>query len=450
MSTPTRPEVGPPTPWSFPRPETHRLPNGLTLKAFHLPGQYVISVRTVIPLSTTVERRDREGIAALMSRLLDEGTARHTSEEFAELMERKGIALGAGMSDGGLGVDLDVPRRNLADALDVLRQVLAEPAFPEDEVRRMIRSRLAEIEQERALAPHRAMREFIATHFDASERASRPSAGRPETVSAITREDLVDFHARHVGPEGATMVVAGDLSDLDLPALVAATLGEWRPQLHVVPERPTRAPQRAHDAARIVIVDRPGSVQTEFCIGWDGPDRRAAGWAAYPVLGYVVGGSPTARIDDVLREEKGYTYGIRSSFRPRHAGGLFVTSGSVRSDATVESLGLLLDILQGAREGFSEEELRAGVDFITRTAPGRFATADAVADEAAARALDDLPDDFTTDNLARMRRLTRDDLARAYSEVVTGDWTVVIVGDAGAHAEAVRALGRGPVSVIGA
>ncbi|XVX21304.1 M16 family metallopeptidase [Actinomycetota bacterium] len=450
MSTSTRPAVGAPAAWAFPTPETHRLPNGLTLKAFHLPGQYVISVRTVIPLSTTAERRDREGIAALMARLLDEGTTNHSSEEFAELMERKGIALGAGMSDGGLGVDLDVPSRNLADALEILRQVLAEPAFPEDEVRRMIRSRLAEIEQERALAPHRAMREFIATHFDPAERASRPSAGRPETVSAITREDLVDFHARHVGPEGATVVVAGDLTDVDLPALATATLGEWRPPLHVVPQLPTTPPRTAKDAARIVLVDRPGSVQSELCIGWDGPDRRNPGWAAYPVLGYIVGGSPTARIDDVLREEKGYTYGIRSSFRPRRAGGLFVTSGSVRSDATVESLGLLLDILQQARDGFSEEELRAGVDFITRTAPGRFATADAVADEAAARALDDLPDTFTTDNLARMRALTPEDLSRAFSEVVTGAWTVVIVGDAGAHAEAVRALDRGPVSVIGA
>ena len=112
-----------------------------------------------------------------MARLLDEGTAEHTPEEFAELLERKGIALGASVTDGGLGVDLDVPKRRLAEALDLLRQALAEPVFPEPEVERHRKTRLAQIEQERALAPQRAAQEFISTYFDGADRASRPTAG---------------------------------------------------------------------------------------------------------------------------------------------------------------------------------------------------------------------------------------------------------------------------------
>ena len=95
-----------------------------------------------------------------------------------------------------------------------------------------------------------------------------------------------------------------------------------------------------------------------------------------------------ARLDAVLREEKGYTYGMRSSFRPRIGSGLFVTSGSVRADTTVEALGDALDILEAAREGFTPAETRSGIDFLSQTAPGRYATADAVADEAVARALE--------------------------------------------------------------
>jgi predicted Zn-dependent peptidase len=162
----------------------------------------------------------------------------------------------------------------------------------------------------------------------------------------------------------------------------------------------------------------------------------------------MVGGSPNARVDAVLREEKGYTYGIRSVFRPRRVGGLFLTSGSVRADATVESVRLLLDLLASGRDGFSAEEVRAGVDFISKTAPGRFATADAVADEAVLMALDGLTTDFTTQTLEAMRRLDPDQLTAAYREWVQGEWTVVVVGDARSNADGVRALGIGDVSVV--
>ncbi|MDF2093502.1 pitrilysin family protein [Knoellia sp. 3-2P3] len=444
-----RPEVVPPQPWAFPEPQRHTLSNGISLLAYDIPGQYVVSVRTVLPLPLTVEPREREGVAALTARLLDEGTKRHTSEEFAQLLERKGIAMGAGMSDSGLSVDLDVPKRRLGEALDLLQQALGEPVFPEAEVTRHVKTRLAEIEQERAMAPHRAAREFIATFFDSGERASRPGAGSHETVSSLTRDDFVDFHRRFIGPQGMTVVVAGDLTDLDVAALADESLGQWRTDGQEVAEPSAEPPARAADAARIVLVDRPGSVQSELSVGCAGPDRRAeGGWAAYPVLAFVVGGSPNARVDAVLREEKGFTYGIRSSFRPRRRGGLFLTNGSVRADSTVESVKLLLEILESGREGFNEAEVRAGIDFISKTAPGRYATADAVADEAATMALDGLTTQFTTDNLLAMQALDGDALVQAYRRWVDGQWTVVVVGDAGLYADQLKELGRGEVTVV--
>ena len=446
--TPPEPPVQPPAPWQFATPTRHTLANGIELLAYDIPGQYVISVRTVLPFPLSVEPREVEGVATIMARLLDEGTAEHSPEEFAELLERKGIALGASVTDGGLGVDLDVPKRRLAEALDLLRQALAEPVFPEPEVERHRKTRLAQIEQERALAPQRAAQEFISTYFDGSDRASRPTAGTTTTITALTRQHVVDFHAERVGPTGMTAVVAGDLSGLDLVTMAEETLGTWVSLTHV-PAPAATAPRRAGDAARVVFVDRPGSVQSELLVGWAGPDRHTTtGWAAYPVLGFMVGGSPNARIDAVLREEKGYTYGIRSVFRPRSSGGLFLTSGSVRADATVESVRLLLEILDGAREGFGAEEVRAGVDFVSKTAPGRYATADAVADEASSMALEGLTTEFTTRNLEQIRELQPQQLHDAYRRWVQGEWTVVVVGDASTYADAIRALGVGEVTVV--
>ncbi len=448
-STIARPEVHPPLPWSFPAARRSGLGNGLGVVSYDIPGQYVISVRLAVPMPLELEPRELEGIGTIMSRTLDEGTARHTAEEFAELLERKGIALGAGVSESGLTVDVDVPKRNLSAALDLLSQAVREPAFFANEVSRHVKIRLAEIDQERAQPAQRAAIEFIATYFDADERASRPTAGTKATVSAITPQDLLTFHAAHVVPSGSTIVVAGDLSDVDLVAEVESALGSWSPSS---PGRQVVEPREAavaDDAARIVFLDRPGSVQTEFYIGCPGPDRRVeGGWAPYPVLGFVVGGSPNARVDAVLREDKGFTYGIRSGFRARRCGGMFLTSGSVREDSTVEALGLLLDILDNAREGFTEEETQAGVDFVGKTAPGRYATADTVADEASGLALEGLTTEFTTATLRELEDLDAAVLAAAYNRYVDGQWTVVMVGDASLYADGVRGLGRGEVTVL--
>jgi predicted Zn-dependent peptidase len=442
-----RPEVSPPEPWTFPGAQTDRLTNGLGVVSYDMPGQYVISIRLAVPMPLEDEPRAREGIATIMARTLDEGTARHTAEEFAELLERKGIGLGAGVGESGLTVDVDVSKRYLSEALDLLSQAVREPAFFATEVSRHVKIRLAEIDQERAQPGHRAALEFIATYFDAEERASRPSAGTKETISSITSEDLVAFHAAKVGPAGATIVVAGDLSGLEIVSEVERALGSWSQAPADVVE--PREAARAIDAGRIVFVDRPGSVQTEFYVGCPGPDRHVeGGWAAYPVLGFVIGGSPSARVDAVLREDKGFTYGIRSGFRPRRRGGMFLTSGSVRADSTVEALGLLLDILDKAREGFTQEETQAGVDFVGRTAPGRYATADTVAEEAAGLSLEGLTTEFTTANLRALEDVDADALTAAYARYVTGEWTVIVVGDAGLYADGVRGLGRGEVTVL--
>ncbi len=444
-----RPEVTPPGSYTFPAATRHHLANGLSLVAYDLPGQYVHAVRLAVPLPLRLEPPEIEGVAALMARTLDEGTERWTSAEFVRLLERRGVAYGAAMSDSGLSIDVDVAKSNIGYALDLLRQTLVEPAFPQDQVERHVKVRLAEIEQERSVAAHRAALEFWATYYHPSSRSARPTGGLTETVGAVTREDIVGFHARHLAPAEATLVIAGDLQGLDIAAEVEAALGGWVTPTDFVRPGAWQQAEVAEDRVRLVVVDRPDSVQTEILVGCPGPDRHVeGGWAPYPVLGFVVGGSPTARLDAVLREEKGYTYGIRSGFRPRRKGGLFLTSGSVRADVTVESVGLLIDILDAARDGFTPEETRSGADFIAKTAPGRFATADAIADEAAGLVYDGLTTEFTTRLNAEIRDMDHERLGTAYRRFVDGQWTIVLVGDAGRFVDGVRALGRGDVTVV--
>lgn len=446
---PARPGVEPPRPWEFPVPETQRLANGLSVLQYHVPGQHIVSARLAIPAPLAGEPVGGEGLGGLMARTLDEGTQRRSAEEMLELLERKGVALSADIGERGLTVAADVPAWRLGEALELLREVVQEPAFDEAEVRRHVRARLAELDQEQAVPAQRAHREFTRAYYAASDRLAHPVNGEAESVAALTPEDLRRYHASTVGPGKATLALAGHLDGIDVSDLAEEILGGWAGPEVPVPVPARTCGVRAEDATCTVVVDRPGSVQSELYVGCLGPDRSVeGGWAPYPVLGFVLGGGPQARLDAVLREEKGYTYGLRSGYRPRVKDGLFVTSGSVRAEVTAESLRIILDILGSARDGFSIAESQAGIDFVSRTAPSRYATADAVADEAAARALEGTTTAETTRTLQDMVTLTPERLADAYRRFATREWTIVVVGDAARFADGLESVTGSPVAVV--
>ncbi len=172
-----RPPVAPAARWSFPEVTDRSLSSGLRVRTVHLPGQHVVSVRVAVPLSLTSEPPDREGVALVMARCLDEGTRVHDAEQMAQRIEGAGIALGAGVGERGLVVEMEVPASRLADALELVTECLVDPVFPEAEVARMVRSRVSDIAHERADAASRAAWEFLGAYFDAGDRASRSGRG---------------------------------------------------------------------------------------------------------------------------------------------------------------------------------------------------------------------------------------------------------------------------------
>ena len=442
-----RPTVRPAAPWDFPSPRVDLFDNGLHALTFHTPGQHVLSLRLAIPAALAAEPAGREGVGVLTARLLDEGSDGHDAEAMAELLQRHGVAFGAGVVDRGFLIEVDVTRRHLVRALELLREMLQEPAFDQAQVRRHVRTRLAEIEQEHTNPGSRAAIAFVAAYYDQAHRLSKPTGGTASSVSALTPEHLREHHARAFRPEGSVLAIAGDVEGMDITGAVAGVLQGWSAAASGGPG--DGGPADAVSGGRIVLVDRPGSVQSELYLGCAGPDRLSASqWAPFPVLGFIMGGGPTARLDAVLREERGYTYGMRCGFRPRRGEGLFLTSGSVRADVTAEALEIALDVLDSGRDGFTAQEVAEGVEYLCETAPGRFATADDVADEAVSRALEGQTTRETSRTLAEMRSLTPERLTSAYGEYVNGEWVSVVVGDAASLQDKLVALGRGPVEVL--
>ena len=434
---PPQPPVGPPGLWRFPEPSRGRLGNGIETVVYHLPGQHVVAAHLVLDVPLNAEDPDQEGVATICARVLDEGSRRHPGEEFAELMETEGAGFGIELNLAGTQVVLDVPASRLDRALELFAEAVTEPALSDDDVRRHVSLRLAEIEQAQANSAQAATTAFRAAVFDPGTRASRMNGGEAATVAAVTPEAVRAFHRRHYGPAGATLVLAGDFGE-DPLALAERHLGGWGTEAQ---QRIDYQPPLPADR-QVVLLDRPGAVQADVRLGGFSVDRRDPRWADLTVASYAMGGAFLSRLNAVLREDKGYTYGVRMQFSPLRSGGSFAVQGSFRTEVVADALALTQDLLRTDDRPFTAAEVQEAVAYFVGVSPLRYATADGVADQAATQVLADLPHDYVDQSLAALRDVTPASATRAFRELVPlDDLTLVVVGDASAIADPVRAVG---------
>ncbi|MET9428040.1 MULTISPECIES: pitrilysin family protein [unclassified Streptomyces] len=448
-----QPRPGTARPWAFPAPERSTLPNGLTVLRCHRPGQQVVAVEISLVAPLEAEPEGLDGVATIMARALSEGTDKYSAEEFAAELERCGATLDAHADHPGVRVSLEVPVSRLAKALGLVADALRAPAFADSEVERLVRNRLDEIPHEIANPSRRAAMQLSKELFPADSRMSRPRQGTLETVERIDSAAVRAFYEAHVRPATATAIVVGDLTDVDLDAVLADTLGAWTGD--TAEPRPV-PPVTADDTGRVVIVDRPGAVQTQLLIGRVGPDRHDRVWPAQVLGTYCLGGTLTSRLDRVLREEKGYTYGVRAFGQVLRSGpggngaSMLAISGSVDTPNTGPALDDLWKVLRTlAAEGLTDAERDVAVQNLVGVAPLKYETAASVAGTLADQVEQHLPDDFQAQLYARLAETgTVEATAAVVSAFPVDRLVTVLVGDAAQIKEPVEALGIGEVSVV--
>ncbi|ARF82638.1 M16 family metallopeptidase [Kitasatospora aureofaciens] len=448
-----QPTPGTPSPWAFPAPERAALGNGITVLHCHRPGQQLVAVEVLLDAPLAAEPEGLDGIAAILARALSEGTDTLSAEEFAGELERAGATLDAHADHPCIRVALEVPASRLQRGLTLLADALRAPALPAEEIERLVANRLDEIVHEQANPARRAAKALYAELFDAADRLSRPRSGTADTVKSIDRAAVKAFYDAHVRPATTTVVVVGDLTGVDLPALLESTLGAWTGS---AAEPSVHAPVTGDDRGRVVIVDRPGSVQTQLLIGRIGPDRHDPVWAAQILGTYCLGGTLTSRLDRVLREEKGYTYGVRAFAQPLRSAAdgsgrsLLAISGSVDTASTAPALADTWTILRDlAAEGLTDAERDEAVQFLVGVAPLKYETAGSVAGTLADQVEQNLPDDYQAEVYRQLAELPTAAATEAVVAAFPPDRLVtVLVGDAAEIEADVRALGIGEVTVI--
>ena len=428
------PTPGPPLSFTFPEVRRRTLDNGLRVCTIEHHEVPLITCFVLMPVGSSQDPPPQHGLAAITGDLLDEGSGALDALAMHEALGRIGAHLDTEIGADATLLELTTLGEYAPRALQLLAAMVREPRLDAADFERVRDLRLNRLVQLRDLPPAVADRAFTHLLYPGHPYGHLP-IGNEESLRAMRVADVAEFHARAYTPGHATVIAVGDASHEHLGDLVAAAFGTWarartgRADLvDVAAVAPPDSPP-----GRVVTVHRPGAAQSELRLGHIGLPRSTPDYHALLVLNMILGGQFVSRINMNLREEKGYTYGARTSFEFRRGPGPFVFQTSVQSEVTAaavqEAVAEIRDI-RGARP-VTTAELETGRAALTRGYPRNFETAEQLGRAAVQLSLYGLPDDYFSTFVPRVLAVDADDVARVARTHLDPDRLLtVIVGDA--------------------
>lgn len=443
------PAPGPLRPFRFPAIVRFELSNGLPVLFAASEGFGVATMSVIMDAGGVHDGRDKAGLASLAADLLESGAGPRSAVQIADEIERLGLQLGAAASWDATHVELTGLTSTMRAGAEVVSDLVRRPAFPEAEVERIRHEQLAGIVQRRA--EPRGLANEMATRFIFSDDSpfALPLTGTTDSVEGLTRSDVASFHASRFSPGTATVVIAGDLSVDEAKRLAEEGFGSWA--------GPSAPPIEAEVAprfeqTRVVLVDRPGAVQSELRVGHVGVERATPDFFPIVVMNAILGGAFSSRLNMSLRERHGFTYGVTSSFIMRREPGPFLISTAVQTEVTAAALTEIFNEMRRIREApVRQNELVDARNYLAGTFPLRLQTTDGLASRLAEIAIHDLPIDYFDGYRDCVLRVTDEEVLRAAREYVDPERaTVVIVGDASVIRSSIESLDLGPVDVVDA
>lgn len=432
--------------FDFPPVESVRLGTGLDVRVARMTRLPLVAVNLVFVGGETPMQASRAGLAALTGETLDGGTAHRTGAEFARALEGIGARLGTSTGWDATTVSLSCLADRLPEALGLLSELVRHASFPDAEVERNRNQRLARIRQRRMDPSSFASDEATRLIYAEGVPYGRPLIGTEASLTAVDREAVEGFAAGHYRPAGTGLIVVGDVDPGEVARLVADHFGDWSGAAPAPPE--VRGDPR--DRRRTVhVVHREGSVQSEIRIGHPGVPKGTSDHFPLVVANAVLGGAFTSRLNLNLREEHGYTYGVRSRFSFRRGAGPFTVSTAVGTEVTADAVReVLAELTAMAERGPTEDETRAARDYVAGVFPLRLETAGQVASRLAELVVFDLPDDWHGRYRERVRAVDREAAADAVQRHVRPrEAQIIVVADAGAVTAPLEDLSLGPVVV---
>jgi zinc protease len=414
----------------LPKPIEAKLKNGLTVLILEDHRAPYINLQLHIGgAGALFEPAAMTGLANTTAQMLREGTKSRTSVQIAEEIDRLGAALSAGSSFGSPDVVLSAS--GLSDNFDawfaVAADVLLNPSFPADELEKLKQRQRVQLNEQRSAANF-----LLNERFNRAVYGEHPAANvspTRESLDALTQEALIKWHHERYAPQNAILGVAGDVRAKDLIAKLEKQLVGWKKSeiKQVWPRDPAPAAAR-----KVLLVNRPNSVQTTVALGNIAIDRRSSDYMPMVVMNDVIGGGASSRLFLNLREEKGYTYGVYSNFSALRYPGPWRAGGNMRTEVTEGALVEFLSEIRRIREEkVAPEELEDSKRSIAASFALSLEQPTRVLNFAITRKQYGLPADYWDTYAARIMAVTADDVQRVARKYLNPDaLQLVAVGDA--------------------
>ena len=429
----------------FPEVTRDQLGNGLSLLTVPSGTMPVITFRVVLHAGAEHDRAQTSGLANLTANTLEAGTTTRSADRLAWDFEKLGAELDVELMWDFAALSVTVPADRAEAALALLAEVVLKPGIDNAEVERLKNEQLAELLQResepRALASDQALR-FI---FGGETPYQRPTVGVRDSLKSLTAAQVRAFYQTHWTAGNAALVGAGAIDQATLRDLAARHFSEWTG---------TRtasdfSAEPADNTARIHLIHREGSVQSEIRVGHTGVPRKHPDYFALVIANSILGGAFTSRLNMNLREKNGFTYGVRSGFGFRKKPGPFMIQTAVATDVTARALDEVWKETSGLlRDGATPEELTAARDYLSGTMPLELQTTEQIADQASELFVFELPTNYFEQHREGLRHVTAEQaLDAARRHVRMDEFVVTIVGDATVLEPEIAKLQLGPIQV---
>ena len=428
------PAVAPVGDLAFPEIERTTLSNGIPVALARRTAVPTVLVNLSFDAGYAADAQDTPGTQTLMLGLLDEGTASLTGIQIAEQQERLGARLSAGAGVDSSALQLNALTANLQPSLDLLADVVRHPAYRADDVARVKDQQLADIAQSEASPRALASRRLNPLLFGPAHPYGQPSdgLGTAQAVGAQSPASLRAAHDKWLRPDTMTITVVGDITMEQLKPMLEASFGDWQAPAGAKPAKPLDAAIPAPQP-RIVLIDRPNSPQSVIVAGRvlqiTGRDQNQE---ALELANEVLGNGFLSRLNMDLREDKGWSYGVRSAVRSPKGPRSLVLTAPVQADRTGDSIALLLaDMAQfPAKRGVDPVELGRVTDGNVRGLPNRFETNGQVLSAIVSNQLLGRPDDYYVTLPSRYRSIDAKAInAAAGSYLQSAGLVFIVVGD---------------------
>lgn len=444
------PDLGPERAFTFPEIRRATLPNGLRIWTVEHRQVPLVSVLALVPVGAACDPVDRPGLAAMTGDMLDEGSGDKGALDVHEALGRIGAQLDLDVGHDATVLGLTTLDRYLDRGLDLLRDMVIRPRFEQREFDRVRDLRLNRLLQLKDMPPALADRAFTQLLYRNHPYGHLPIGSEGSLRSMMIR-DITSFHKRAFVPAQTTIIAVGAASHEAMSEAVTRAFEGWSAVTSDPVPDPETYPAPLPAGVRLALVHRPGAAQSELRIGHVALSRKSPDYHAALVANMVLGGQFVSRINMNLREDKGYTYGVRTAFEFRRAPGPFVLHASVQADATAEAVREAIHEMREIRgdRPITRHELELGRASLTRGYPRNFETADQIARGAAQLALYGLADDYFTTFVPRVLALDEEAVTKvAAAHIDPARLLTVVVGDRDKLLPSLRALEMGDVADI--